>query len=131
MLGFSVDSHHLKDKSDCALQSFCEMVARTAELMGVENLGIGTGLCQDQPDSVVTWTRSGRWTREIDYGEGSKTDAGFPPKLSWFRDNRDFSNIEPGLFATGLSDDEIAGIMGENWLRFFDQSFDGRQPAPG
>ena len=30
MLGFSLYPHHLKGKSDCTLQSFCEMVARTA-----------------------------------------------------------------------------------------------------
>ena len=123
MLGFSVYPHHLKDKSSCTLQSFCEMVARTVELVGAAHLGIGTDLCQDQPDSVVTWMRVGRWTKEMDYGEGSKTDAGFPPMPSWFRDNCDFSNIEAGLRAVGLSDDEVAGIMGENWLRFYDRSF--------
>ena len=42
---------------------------------------------------------------------------------AWFRDNRDFSNIEAGLRATGLDDREVAGIMGENWLRFFETSF--------
>ena len=123
MLGFSIYPHHLKDESNCTLQSFCEMIARTAELMGAGHLGIGTDLCQDQPDSVVTWMRVGRWTKEIDYGEGSKDDAGFPPMPSWFRDNRDFSNIEAGLHGVGLSDDEVAGIMGENWLRFYDRSF--------
>ena len=123
MLGFSVYPHHLKDKSDCTLESFCEMVARTAELMGPGNIGIGTDLCQDQPDSVVEWMRTGRWTKEIDYGEGSRDDAGFPPMPSWFDDNRDFANIESGLRDTGLSDVEIAGVMGENWVRFFDHSF--------
>jgi len=123
MLGFSVYPHHLKDKSACTLESFCEMISRTADLMGVDNIGIGTDLCQDQPDSVVTWMRVGRWTKEIDYGEGSKSDAGFPPMPSWFKDNRDFSNIEAGLRATALSDNEVAGIMGENWLRFYQTSF--------
>ncbi len=123
MLGFSVYPHHRKDKSNCTLQSFCEMISRTAELMGVENIGIGTDLCQDQPDSVVTWMRVGRWTKEIDYGEGSKNDAGFPPMPSWFKDNRDFSNIEAGLRDVGLGDAEVAGIMGENWLRFYKNSF--------
>ena len=71
MLGFSVYPHHLKGKSDCTLESYCEMIARTAELMGVAHIGIGTDLCQDQPDSVVEWMRTGRWTKQIDYGEGS------------------------------------------------------------
>lgn len=123
MLGFSIYPHHLKDKSNCTLDSFCGMIAKTAELMGVENIGIGTDLCQDQPDSIVEWMRVGRWTKEIDYGEGSASDAGFPPMPEWFNDNRDFDNIEQGLKDIGFSDDETAGIMGENWLRFYDNNF--------
>ena len=123
MLGFSMYPHHLKDKSDCTLESFCEMIAKTADLMGAENLGIGTDLCQDQPDSIVEWMRVGRWTKEIDYGEGSASDAGFPPMPEWFKDNRDFDNIEQGLKDIGFSESETAGIMGENWLRFYDNNF--------
>lgn len=123
MLGFSIYPHHLKDKSACTLQSFCEMIARTAERFGAAHLGIGTDLCQDQPDSVVDWMRMGRWTKTIDYGEGSASDAGFPAMPTWFRDNRDFGAIETGLRATGLSENEVAGIMGKNWYRFFDENF--------
>jgi len=123
MLGFSVYPHHLKDGSACTLESFCEMVARTAELMGPERLGIGTDLCQDQPDSIVEWMRSGRWTKDVDYGEGSAAAPGFPPMPDWFADNRDFGRIADGLARTGLSAAEVEGIMGGNWLRFFDQSF--------
>lgn len=123
MLGLSLYPHHLKNKSDCTLQSFCEMVARTIELMGTGCVGIGSDLCQDHPDSIVEWMRVGRWTKEIDYGEGSKNDAGFPPMPAWFNDNRDFTNIENGLRSIGLSEAEIAGVMGENWLNFFDRSF--------
>ncbi|NRB05022.1 MAG: membrane dipeptidase [Rhodobacteraceae bacterium] len=123
MLGFSVYPHHLKDKSDCSLQSFCDMIARAAETYGAQNLGIGTDLCQDHADSVVEWMRVGRWSKEMDYGEGSATAAGFPPMPSWFKDNRDFGNIEAGLRATGLSEEEVAGIMGDNWHRFYAESF--------
>ena len=129
MLGFSAYPHHLKGKSACSLESFCEMIARTAELMGPDHIGIGTDLCQDQPDSVVTWMRVGRWTKEADYGEGSRSDSGFPPMPAWFKDNRDFANIAAGLRATGLSETEVDGIMGENWLRFYDTSFGPKQES--
>jgi len=123
MLGLSLYPHHLKDKSDCTLESFCEMAARTAELMGPRHIGIGSDLCQDQPDKVVEWMRNGRWTKTLDYGEGSKGNAGFPPQPPWFRDNRDFGNIEDGLRTAGFDAAEVAGIMGGNWLRFFDAGF--------
>ncbi len=127
MLGFSLYPHHLRDGSNCTLQSFCDAIARTADLMGPRHLGIGSDLCQDQPDSVVEWMRVGRWTKRIDYGEGSADNAGFPPMPSWFRDNRDFGNLEEGLRAAGLGAAEVAGIMGDNWHRFFETSFG---PAP-
>ena len=123
MLGFSMYPHHLKDKSNCTLESFCEMIDRTADLMGLDNIGIGSDLCQDQPDKVVEWMRVGRWTKEIDYGEGSASNAGFPEQPVWFKDNRDFSNISEALKNKGFSESEVAGIMGENWLRFYDRSF--------
>ncbi len=123
MLGFSIYPHHLKGKSGCTLESFCEMIARTAELMGPQHIGIGSDLCQDQPDSVVEWMRTGRWSRKVDYGEGSPDDAGFPPMPAWFRDNRDFGTIEGGLRAVGFDAGEVAAIMGGNWLAFFGTSF--------
>ena len=123
MLGFSLYPHHLKDGTSCTLDSFCEMIARTANLMGVSQIGIGSDLCQDQPDSVVEWMRVGRWTKDIDYGEGSAANAGFPPMPSWFQDNRHFDAIGTGLHQQGFSQTEVAGIMGENWLNFYDASF--------
>ena len=123
MFGFSLYPHHLKDKSGCTLESFCQMIAETAGRYGAEHLGIGSDLCQDQPDSVVEWMRVGRWTKEIDYGEGSAAAPGFPAMPGWFRDNRDFGNIEAGLRATGLNAEEVAGIMGGNWYRFYAENF--------
>ena len=123
MLGFSLYPHHLKDKGDCSLESFCEMIARTAEIMGVDHIGLGSDLCQDQPDSVVEWMRAGRWTKKIDYGEGSANNAGFPPMPGWFKDNRDFNNIEQGLLDVGFNAEDTAKVMGNNWLGFFDDNF--------
>ncbi len=125
MLGFSLYPHHLKGGSNCTVQSFAEAIARTAELMGAAHLGIGSDLCQDQPDSVVEWMRNGRWTKTLDFGEGSATAAGFPAQPDWFRDNRDFGNIEAALNKVGFSGDEVAGIMGGNWHRFYAKSFGG------
>ncbi len=123
MLGFSLYPHHLKDGSACTLESYCAAIAEAAERYGSENLGIGSDLCQDQPDSIVEWMRVGRWSKTIDYGEGSADNAGFPPMPDWFRDNRDFGNIRQGLKKTGFSSEEVDGLMGGNWLRFYDAEF--------
>jgi membrane dipeptidase len=120
MLGFSLYPHHLKNGSACTLADFCAMVARTAELMGVASLGIGSDLCQNQPDEVVQWMRRGTWTKvPVDRVD----PVVFPPQPDWFRGNRDFPAIAEGLGKIGFAKAEVDAIMGENWLRFFDLSF--------
>ena len=126
MLGFSVYPHHLKNGSNCSVQSFCDMVAKTIDLMGEDNVGIGTDLCQDQPDSVVEWMRVGRWTKSIDYGEGSVDKPGFPDMPNWFGGNLDFSNISIGLKNTGMDASIISKVMGKNWFNFFRNSFESK-----
>jgi len=123
MLGFSIYPHHLAGGSACSLQSFCDMIVRTADLMGPKNIAIGTDLCQDQPDSIVEWMRLGRWTKAIDYGEGSADKPGFPPMPTWFQDNRHFGAIREGLAAAGMDARGIDGVMGANWHRFYADSF--------
>ncbi len=123
MLGFSVYPHHLAGGGDCTLQAFCDMIARTADLMGEDRIGIGSDLCQDQPDSVVEWMRVGRWTKTIDYGEGSADAPGFPPQPAWFRDNRDFPGLADGLRAAGFDAAGVDKVLGDNWFRFFRDGF--------
>ena len=119
MLGLSLYPHHLKDNSNCTLDSFCEMVAKTAEIINVKNIGVGSDLCLNQPDSVVEWMRNGTWTKNKNYGEGSKNKSGFPKQPKWFEDARGFSNLEQGLKKIGFSDNEVNGILGNNWYNFY------------
>ena len=119
MLGLSLYPHHLKDNTNCSIESFCEMTARTAEIMDVTKIGIGSDLCLDQPDTIVEWMRNGSWSKSKNYGEGSKNKPGFPKQPDWFLDARGFSNIEKGLKRIGFSDTETHGILGNNWYNFY------------
>ena len=119
MLGLSIYPHHLKDNSNCTLESFCEMIAKTAEIMDVTKIGIGSDLCLDHPDTVVEWMRNGSWSKSKNYGEGTKNKPGFPKQPDWFLDARGFSNIEKGLKKVGFSDTETHGILGNNWYNFY------------
>ena len=119
MLGLSLYAHHLKDGTSCTLESFCEMTAKTAEIIGTKNIGIGSDLCLNQPDSIVEWMRNGTWTRAKNYGEGSKDKPGFPKQPEWFIDARGFKDLELGLKKIGFNSEEINGILGNNWYNFY------------
>ena len=122
MLGFSLYPHHMAGGSDCTLEAFCAMVARTAERVGTGALGIGSDLCQGRPDSAVSWMREGRWSRRA----GEDTGAAFPPQPAWFRDNRDFPRLAEGLAAAGFDGEEVGAILGGNWLAFLERSLGER-----
>ena len=119
MIGLSLYPHHLKDGTNCNLENFCEMTAKTAELIGVKNIGIGSDLCLKQPDTIVEWMRNGTWTKTKNYGEGSKNKPGFPKQPAWFEDARGFKNLETGLKKIGFNQDEVEGILGNNWYNFY------------
>jgi microsomal dipeptidase-like Zn-dependent dipeptidase len=63
--------------------------------------------------------RNGTWTRSKNYGEGSKDKPGFPSQPDWFLDSRGFKNIETGLKTIGFSENEVNGILGNNWYNFY------------
>ena len=119
MLGLSLYPHHLKDTSNCTLESFCEMAAQTAELMGIKHIGIGSDLCLKQPNNVVEWMRNGTWTKTKDYGEGSSKKPNFPKQPKWFEDARGFKNLEQGLKKVGFQETEGNDILGNNWYNFY------------
>lgn len=128
-LGFSLYPHHLAGGSKCELTAFCEMVARTAEITGPDALGIGSDLCQGQPDSVVQWMRAGRWQRADGLSRRGVlsepgTPAKFPPQPDWFASNSDFPNLVDGLRDVGFSETEVDGILGDNWLAYFGDAFE-------
>ncbi len=119
MLGLSLYPHHLKEGNNCSLESFCEMTARLSEIMNLEKIGIGSDLCLNQPDSVVEWMRNGTWTKTKNFGEGNKNKPGFPKQPPWFQDARGFVNLKKGLLKIGFDENEVNGILGNNWFNFY------------
>jgi membrane dipeptidase len=119
MIGFSIYPHHLKNAENCTLDSFCEMIAKATDLIDSEQIGIGSDLCIKHPDSIVEWMRNGTWTKTKDFGEGSASNAGFPPQPSWFEDARGFDNLEKGLEKVGFNEKERNNILGNNWYNFY------------
>jgi len=112
MLGFSLYPLHIGGAGR-SLEDFTAMVARTAELMGVEHIGIGTDTVRGWPDSVLDWMRSGRWT-------WSNATPHWPEWPGWFKSPADFPNLTAALLKHGFPPSDVARIMGDNWLNFFD-----------
>ena len=116
MLGLSLYPAHLRRGGACSLDSFCEMAARAAEIVGARGVGIGSDLCRRQPPSVLRWMREGKWARIESAPQAD--DPPFAPPPVWFQSAADFDNLARGLAAAGFSKNEVGGVLGGNWLRF-------------
>ncbi|CCN80596.1 putative Peptidase M19, renal dipeptidase family [Vibrio nigripulchritudo SFn27] len=124
LLGFSLYPFHLPNGSDCTLDDFCQMIAKTADLAGVDHLAIGSDLCLNQPQSVLEWMRNGRWSKAMDYGEGSASNAGWPDALPWFEGSEGMENIYNGLMRHGFTEPEAGKILGDNWFQFLKEGLE-------
>ena len=118
MLGFSLYPPHLAHGADTTLEAFTEMVARAAEIAGVEQLGIGSDMCRGWDGRTIDWMRNGRW-RQVPSAERAEfADMPWPSQPEWFRTPADTPNLATGLRARGFSAAEVDGLMGDNWARF-------------
>ncbi|MFA0088132.1 membrane dipeptidase [Vibrio sp. 10N.261.51.F12] len=124
LIGFSLYPFHLPNGCQCSLDDFCHMVASTADMVGVEHLGIGSDLCLNQPQEVLEWMRNGRWSKAMDYGEGSASNSGWPDALPWFCGSAGMENIYNGLIRHGFNESEAGKILGENWFNFLQQGLE-------
>jgi microsomal dipeptidase-like Zn-dependent dipeptidase len=123
VMGISVYPPLLAGGSSATPQNLCEAVAHAVEVMGIDHVAIGTDMCQGITGEDIRWYRSGRWTRTPE----DRTPAPWP---DWFRTAKDFSNLGRFLSDFGFAEPEVAAIMGENWLRLFDEAFQPRVSGP-
>lgn len=108
----------------CAtVDAWCEMVARTVEIAGIDHVGLGTDYSHKTGPNHLDWMRKGRWTRGVQYGAGSAAVPGKVAKPDWLVNIGALNSVEGGLRRVGFDEGDIAKIMGGNWLRLYEDVF--------
>ena len=73
--------------------------------------------------SHLEWMRQGRWSRVTNYGAGSASRPGKIAEPDWLTTMHGFGLIADALYARGMSEEEVAAVMGGNWLRLYSEVF--------
>lgn len=95
------------------IEALLDHIDYIARLVGWQHVAIGT----DWPLQIDLKTQREAFPAVLQaYG----AVANGPPSLIGFGDYRDFPNITRGLVRRGYGDEEIRGILGENFLRVFE-----------
>lgn len=105
------------------IEAWCTMVARTAEIAGVDTVAIGTDRSHNFTAPDYAWMRQGRWTRGVQYGASAPGKPLKAPPPDWFQTVEDIRVIPEGLRAVGFSQEEIDKITHKNWLRLYAATF--------
>jgi membrane dipeptidase len=119
VIGVTLWSPMLRGDQHPTLDDYLRHFSHIAELIGVEHIGIGTDHSEGTPRD--------EW--ELDFGAGGKYPSITGSLGDWYdydtRFARDvqgvasFHLVVDALGRLGLSDDELAGVLGGNFLRVF------------
>ncbi len=99
--------------------NWCQMVADTAEKIGVNHIAIGSDSVVGWQPTDLGWMRNGRWDRP----KKAEDMPSFPTWQKWFKGPEDFSSLAEGLSEVGFSSEDTEKILGSNWLQLFEKVF--------
>lgn len=100
------------------IESVLDHIDYICDLIGWRHVGLGTDWPMQAPEDVIERTL-GAIVEEI--GFRPEDNISTTRTLNGFEDYRDMPNITRGLVARGYGDEEIAGILGGNFMRVFEE----------
>jgi membrane dipeptidase len=100
---------------DVTIERMLDHIDHIAGLVGPEHIAIGSDWPLGEPSYVVE--RIVSWAHNHGFREEHNITTA---NLIGFDDYRDFPNITRGLVKRGYTDEQIKGILGENFLRVFE-----------
>lgn len=106
----------LTNASSPTINWMLDHIEYVVDLVGWEHVGIGT----DWPWAIPG--ELGSTLAKIDHKRLAfkpQDESGRAARLTGYRDCRDLPNITRGLVGRGFSDEQVQGILGENFLRVF------------
>jgi membrane dipeptidase len=113
-VGFTTYPWFLPKEGDSTVDDCAEAMEYVINLVGEENVGIGTDFTQDQTVEWMDWLRRdkgrGRWLMG---GQGTLL-----PMPKGFESLAERRNLTAAMERRGWKETRIRRVLGENWLRF-------------
>ena len=118
-VGFASYTPFLPKGPDTTIDDCIEGVEYLINLIGEDNIGLGTDWIQDQDMAFFDYISA-------DKGLGRLTTKGFqhfklPAMPKGLETLGDYQNFIPAMERAGWSETRIRGVLGGNWLKFLDE----------
>ena len=118
--------HNLTRGYIASPEDWAEMVARSADMLGIDCIGIGTDANQRGTDEYREWMRKGRWSRRPQIGASPPPGVQPSQRPEWFQGPQHFNRLGEALLARGFSPEECGKVLGGNWSRFYEKVIDAQ-----
>ncbi|MEU6644669.1 membrane dipeptidase [Saccharomonospora sp. NPDC046836] len=115
VVGANAFPQFLPSRFDADIGEYLDGVERLIEVAGIDHVGIASDFCEGRDWDF--WPYLGRL-----HGTTPHFEINVPapnPVIKGFEGSFDMPNVANGLLDRGYRDDEVAKIMGGNWLRLY------------
>ncbi|MBC7802237.1 MAG: membrane dipeptidase, partial [Candidatus Parcubacteria bacterium] len=106
VIGLTPNRNMTKKGAATTLEEFGDMVAWVVDLIGVDAVAMGTDYCPGHPNSVRTWWRYARWSRESAPAEQMKI-APHEGWSEWMKTQAGLHNVAGELARRGFAPAEV------------------------
>jgi membrane dipeptidase len=113
-VGIALVPNFITNKKEATLDDWLDHVDHAVKIVGVDKVGVGTDFAAPYPPLAEK-------NLEVvaSLGFEAKHAIDFNRQTKGYRNWRDFINLSRGLVSRGYSDEEVKGILGNNFLRIF------------
>jgi membrane dipeptidase len=118
-IGIVVVPSYVSADPQASIEHMLDHIDYVARTVGWQHVGLGTDWPMQNPPELLARTLGPEVAAQIGFKASDRVVTDM--MLRGFRDYRDAPNITRGLVKRGYSDDQIAGILGENHLRVMER----------
>ena len=122
VIGANAFPPFLRNGFESTLTDYVDAIDDLVERIGIDHVGIGTDYTQAQPKAFFDWIFSQQGTKLMDVSDDYPENL-LHPKGMETPDS--LSNVATELSGRGYGSDDIAKILGGNWMRLFRQVWGG------
>ncbi len=120
--GITALGYFVGPSPDTTIEDYLDHIHHAVKVGGIDHVGLATDF---QIRGLKSWaTRENWYVPRLEMFKPSY-HVRWPPWVEGLDEPERFRNVAHGLHRRGYQDGEIAKILGENWLRYFREIFNG------
>ncbi len=126
VIGSTSFPNFLPRKFDSTIGDYADAIEDLIDRVGIDQVAVGTDFTQDQPESFWRYIGSQQGTKwPSTFVKSTANYRSFAECPKDFETPDKFPNLATTLTNRGYGDDDVRKILGDNWMRLFDEVWDG------